>query len=30
MVHSGSAGRIRALLQDAISALDKYRAPDSA
>ena len=29
MVHSGSAGRIRALLQDAISALDKYRAPDS-
>ena len=30
MVHSGSAERIRTLLQDAISALDKYRAPDSA
>ena len=29
MVNSGSAGRIRALLQDAISALDKYRAPNS-
>ena len=27
MVHSGSAERIRTLLQDAISALDKYRAP---
>src|SRR5262249_22411889 len=27
MVHSGSAERIRTLLQDAIWALDKYRAP---
>jgi hypothetical protein len=27
MVHSGSAERIRALLQDAVSALGKYRAP---
>ena len=27
MVHSGSAERIRALLKDAISALDKYCAP---
>jgi adenylate cyclase len=27
MLHSDSAERIRALLQDAISALDKYRAP---